>query len=121
MSTLPEGYRSLTEQDRATLLGLCSGRTGDSEAETALAYQNGDEFYRFSTGKGADAAAILRRNPGAVLGWRVWRFDDSTFTLFFLLDPDEVRGPGLWIKPARTEEQRAAQIERGRKLAGVAQ
>ena len=119
MNTLPKGYRALTEQDCTILLGLCSGRSGDSEAETSSSRQNGDDFYRFCTSKGADAAAILRRNPAAVLGWKVWRADDANFTLFFLLDPDEVRAPGLWVKPARTEDQRAAQVERGRKLAGV--
>jgi hypothetical protein len=101
------------------LLSLCSGRGGDGEAETALSRQNGDDFYYFSTGKGADAAAILKRNPGAVLGWKLWQADESVFTVFFLLDPDEVRSTALWVKPARTEEQREAQRKRGQDLAAM--
>lgn len=118
MANPPEGYSPLTDTDRDTLLNLCSGRSGDSEAETALSRQNGDDFYRFTTGRGADAAAILRRNPGAVLGWKLWTSGDgNTFTVFLLLDPDETRSPALWVKTERTEEQKQALRERGLRLA----
>ncbi len=90
-------YKPLTDSDRNNLLSMCSGRSGGHEAETVLSRQNGSDHWLLISGNGGHVASILKRDPSAVMAWRVWSVGEQ-FTVWLKLDARKVRAPSLWLK-----------------------